>query len=90
MKTKYYYFRVSFMSKVQKDTIVRSDASVASKGKLFQKNRFPLMEAIKFATEYFKDTAIPESIIIDKVTEISKEDYEEFNALRASQREVKK
>ena len=87
MKKKYYYFRVSFMSKVQKDALVRSDATVANEVKRFHKNRFPLIAAIQFATNYFKDTAIPESIQVHDCIEISKEDYEAFNKLRTSQRE---
>lgn len=83
MKRKYYYFKVSYMSKVQKGALIRSGATASGDTKLF-----PLMSAIEHSANYLKNIAIPESIMIDSPIEISKEDYEAYNKLYASQREV--
>lgn len=71
MKKKYYYIKISYMSKFQKGTLIRTDAT----------------DVIRHETKFFKDIAIPNTIQIDTCIEISKKDYEAFNKLHTSQRE---
>ena len=75
------------MSKFQKGTLIRTDATVATGVKLFRRTRFPLADVIRHETKFFKDIAIPNTIQIDTCIEISKKDYEAFNKLHTSQRE---
>ena len=70
-KERFYYAIASFMNKDGKMTVT----SVYVHSTADDPEFFPLMEAIKRVEEKFHDTAIFSTIIVNGVTEITKEDY---------------
>lgn len=85
MGKKYYYVKFSFMRKDAKDVRVRSDAAVDIEYNDNEKQLFPLMGFIRWATKQYAKIAIEETIQIDGYFEISEQDHKEFTELRKSQ-----
>lgn len=75
------------MSKLKEGTIIYADATAQDDS---VSEHFPLMDAIKYAQEYFKDCAHIETIQICNYMEIAKRDYDDFNDFRKSQKYLKK
>ena len=72
-KTKYYYGVASFMRSDMKNTRMTTCFTVETSGE-----HFPLMGSIKYVLDKFKDIVTPNSVIIDSVFEVSKEDSDNF------------
>lgn len=72
-KTKYYYGVASFMRSDMKDTRTTTSFTTVTSGE-----HFPLMGCMKYVLDKFKDIVTPNTVIIDAVYEISKEDYDNF------------
>ena len=72
-KTKYYYGVASFMRKDMENTRVSVSFTVETSGE-----HFPLMGSIKYVLDKYKDIVTPNSVIIDSVFEVSKEDSDNF------------
>ena len=70
-KERYYYAIATFMNKDGNMTVT----SVYVHSTEDDPELFPLMEAIKRVEEEFSDTAIFDSIVVNSVIEITKEDY---------------
>lgn len=72
-KTKYYYGVASFMRSDMKNTRMTTCFTVETSGE-----HFPLMGSIKYVLDKFKDIATHNTVIIDSVFEVSKEDSDNF------------
>lgn len=72
-KTKYYYGVASFMRSDMENTRMTTCFTVETSGE-----HFPLMGSIKYVLDKFKDIATPNTVIIDSVFEVSKEDSDNF------------
>ncbi len=72
-KTKYYYGVASFMRSDMENIRVSVGFTVETAG-----GHFPLMVCIKYVLDKHKDIVTPNTVNIDSVFEISKEDFGNF------------
>lgn len=77
-KHRYFYANVSFMSAIQLNAITRAEVTVEAIG---ERPFFPVTGTIKWCAEQYKDVALVETIQVNNVIEMSKEDYLDFKKL---------
>lgn len=77
-KHRYFYANVSFMSAIQPNIITRAEVTVEAIG---ERPFFPVTRIIKWCAEQYKDVALIETIQVNAVIEMSKEDYLDFMKL---------
>lgn len=77
-KHRYFYANVSFMSAIKLNTITRVEVTVEAIG---ERPFFPVIGTIKWCAEQYKDVALIETIQVNNVIEMSKEDYLDFKKL---------
>lgn len=78
MKHRYFYANVSFMSAIKLNTITRAEVTVEAIG---ERPFFPVTGTIKWCAEQYKDVALIETIQVNNVIEMSKEDYLDYKKL---------
>lgn len=66
------------MSSTQLNTITRAEVTVEAIG---ERPFFPVTGTIKWCTQQYKDVAMVETIQVNNVIEMSKEDYLDFKKL---------
>lgn len=78
MKHRFFYAKVSFMSSTKINCLIKAEITVEV---IAENPMFPVTGTIKWCTEHYRDCAIAETIQIDNVIEMSREDYIEFRKL---------
>ena len=78
MKHRFFYAKVSFMSSTKINCLIKAEITVEV---IAEKPMFPVTGTIKWCTVHYRDCAIAETIQIDNVIEMSREDYIEFRKL---------
>ena len=73
---RYYYAVASFMRKDEKISVTSVTCSV--KGEEKDIKFYPLMNIITSTEEKFKDDMVSGTVIVQSVSEISKEDYDAY------------
>lgn len=88
MKKRFYYAVLSFMRSDKKGVLAKLPITVSVSKEVDGSDLFPVTSAVRQMEKYAKDFAIPETILVDNVVEISEADYNAYKE-RAKELEVK-
>lgn len=79
-KKRYWYANISFMNSKKANVVVRAELVVEVSAKDYK--FFPVTGAILWARQKWSEICIKETLQVNSVIEISREDYENFKAMR--------
>ncbi len=79
-KKKFYYVVVSFMRSDRKDTKAMLPVTVSVSEEDNPSLLLPIAKLIRYVEEHYKDAAIPSTILIENVVEITEGDYKSYDA----------
>lgn len=88
MKKRFYYATISFMRKDKENLLAKLPVTISVCKETDGSDLFPVTSAVKQVEEFAKDIAIPKTILVDNVIEISEADYNAYNE-RAQELEEK-